>query len=264
MNPESNLCVPRITESFIDAVVTKIGGRRLSESEIEACAGQNADYLFSDAVAELKIFEEDGLEKKARQEKIAKALSARFILPPEVDLNLKTIDPEARPIVKELLREPIAKAVRKAAAQIKNTKRGLNLPLFSGILIAVNNGYSSLQADEFENLVLTCMRRDTSQVDFALCVTLSHHAGSFDYYTFCRVQGHTTHAGLVVPHESSFISTVGELFNQRMTEMMQQAMTEQFSVEQHLPPVASIHFEGAGVSFVRQAPEVSDSRFEKG
>jgi hypothetical protein len=264
MNSDANLCVPRITESFIDTVVASIGGRRLSESEIHTCAGQNADYLFHDAVAELKIFEEEGLEKKARQEKIAKALSERFILPPEVDLDLKTMDPDARPIVKELLREPIAKAVRKAAAQIKSTKRGLDLPLHSGVLIAVNNGYSSLQADEFENLVLTCLRRDTSQVDFALCVTVSHHAGAFDYYTFCRVQGHTNHAGLEIPHESAFRDAVGDLFNQRMTEMMQQVMTDQFSPEAHLSPVSGFNFEGAGVSFVRRAPGVPDSRFVKG
>jgi len=63
--------IPRITESFIDKAVEKIEGRRLNEGE-KSEGIQNADYILPGAVAELKILEEEGLEKKSRQNKIKK------------------------------------------------------------------------------------------------------------------------------------------------------------------------------------------------
>ena len=53
--------IPRITESFIDKAVEKIGARRLNEGE-KSEGIQNADYILPGAIAELKIVEEgDGV-----------------------------------------------------------------------------------------------------------------------------------------------------------------------------------------------------------
>ena len=80
--------IPRITESFIDKAVEKIGGRRLKKSE-KSEGFQNADYVLLGAVAELKIFEEEGLEKESRQDKIKKFLSDRFKLTREVEIYIR-------------------------------------------------------------------------------------------------------------------------------------------------------------------------------
>jgi len=70
--------------------VENIGGRRLNEDE-KSAGVQNADYILPGAVAELKILEEEGLEKESRQNKIKKFLSARYLLPKEVEIDIRTI-----------------------------------------------------------------------------------------------------------------------------------------------------------------------------
>jgi hypothetical protein len=172
--------------------------------------------------------------------------------------------PEARPLVKELLREPLSKSTTKAASQIKNTKKALELPLHSGIFIAVNNGYSSLESDEFENLVLSYLNRDTSQIDFAICITVTYHQGGFDSYVFCTTHGISKKSGLAVPYSEAFVSEVNSIFGQRMTDMMRSMMISQFSKDEHLPPVKDIVFKRDGIQFIRPAPAVPDSRFKNG
>ena len=96
------------------------------------------------AVAELKIIEEEGLEKESRQNKIKKFLSDRYLLPKEVGIDIRTIPDEIKPEFRQILGGPIQTAVKKAAKQIKETKALLKKDLDLGILIAVNNGYGSL------------------------------------------------------------------------------------------------------------------------
>ncbi len=253
--------IPRITESFINKVIEKAGGRRLFESEKKEGV-QNADYLLPGAVLELKIIEEEGLEKQTRQDKIQKLLTDNYILPEAVDIDIKRIPNEIKPEYKKILGGPIKTAVKKAAKQIKETKTHLNREFDLGILLAVNNGYASLPHDEFENLVLTYARRDTSQIDFILCSTVDHHQGDFDTYVFiashcCPIQG-----GLKFPKSDELIRIINEIFGEAMTYMMRNQLDPKLW-DNTLPPVTDIFFNGDGVKFIRKAPEVPDSRFSR-
>ena len=251
--------IPRITESFVDRAVEKIGGRRLHETEKRE-GFQNADYILPDAVSELKIIEEEGLEKESRQNKIKKLLQDRYILPKEVEIDIRRIPDEIKPEFREILGGPIQTAVKKAAKQIKQTKAHLKRKLDFGVLIAINNGYGSLPHDEFENLVLSYARKDTSQIDFVICSTVDHHQGDFDTYVFIASHCHPMKEGLQYPKSDDFIQAINELFGESMTYMMRNQMDPNLW-DSSLPPISDILFEGDGVTFVRRAPEVPDSRF---
>lgn len=253
--------IPRITESFVDKAVEKIGGRRLEE--IEKREGfQNADYILPGAVSELKIIEEEGLQKVSRQNKIKKLLADRYILPEEVDIDIRRIPDEIKPEFRQILGGPIQTAVKKAAKQIKETKAHLKKKLDFGVLIAVNNGYGSLPHDEFERLVLSYARKDTSQIDFVICSTVDHHQGDFDTYVFIASHCYPVVEGLQYPHSDDFIQAINEQFGESMTYMMRNQMDPNLW-DSNLPPISDILFEGDGVTFVRKAPEVPDSRFAK-
>ena len=253
--------IPRITESFIDKAVEKIAGRRLNESE-KSEGIQNADYILPGAVAELKIFEEEGLEKESRQNKIKKFLSNRYVLPKEVEIDIRTIPEEIKPEFRQILGGPIQTAVKKAAKQIKGTKALLKKNLDLGILIAVNNGYGSLPDNEFEKLVLLYARKDTSQIDFVICSTVDHHQGDFDTYVFISSHCYPVAEGLQYPKSDDFVQAVNELFGEAMTYMMQNQMDPKLW-DNNLPPISDILFEGEGVTYIRSAPDVPDSRFTK-
>ena len=253
--------IPRITESFIDKAVEKIGGHRLNENE-KSEGVQNADYVLPGAIAELKIFEEEGLEKESRQNKIKKFLSDRYKLPREVDVDIRRIPEQIKPEFSRILGGPIQTAVKKAAKQIKGTKALLKKNLDIGILIAVNNGYGTLPDEEFEKLVLLYAKKDTSQIDFVICSTVDHHQGDFDTYVFLTSHCHPVADGLQYPKADDFIQAVNELFGEAMTYMMQNQMDPNLW-NNNLPPISDILFEGDGVTYIRSAPEVPDSRFTK-
>lgn len=253
--------IPRITESFFDKVIEKAGGRRLSEIEKEEGVS-NADYLMPGAVLELKIIEEEGLEKQTRQDKIQKLLIDNYILPDVVDIDIKKVPDAIKPEYKKILGGPIKTAVKKAAKQIKETKSHLNRAFDLGILLAVNNGYASLPHDEFENLVLTYASRDTSQIDFILCSTVDHHQGDFDTYVFIASHCYQINSGLSFPKSDEIIQIINEIFGEAMTYMMKNQMDPKLW-DNTLPPVTDIIFNGEGVKFIRKAPDVPDSRFTK-
>ena len=66
---------PRVTETFIDRVIAKAGGHRLTKQEANYEKSRNADYLIDDYVFELKTLDEEGLEKENRQRKLANLFS---------------------------------------------------------------------------------------------------------------------------------------------------------------------------------------------
>lgn len=255
--------VPRITEGFMDLVVDTLGGRRPSKAERDFEQSKNADYLFPGGVGELKILEEEPLEKKARQDRIANELAAKYHLPPEVDLNIKHMNDYVKADYKELIGIPIKKAVKKAARQIAATKKHLGCSVHYGLLIAVNNGFGSLPHNEFDNLVLTYSRRETSQIDFILTTTVEYHQGDFDSYVFCYSEGYSVHGGMDNPLKTAFKKAVGDLFNERMTEMMRNQVKLMQKGKDILEPISDIQFDRDGVRFIRRAPAVPDSRFNK-
>lgn len=247
----------------MDKVTEAIGGRRLTTEERDFEQKKNADYLFQGAVAELKILEEDPLEKSERQDRIAKFFGDKYLLASEVDIDIKHLNDCAKADYKEIIGAPIKKAVKKAAAQIKATKAHLGRSFDFGVMIAVNNGFNSLPHDEFDNLVLAYCRRDTSQIDFILCTTVECHQDDFDTYVFCYSEGYSVMGGLDHPFRDAYQGAVGEEFNVKMTEMMRHQMELSAIGADLLSPVRDIAFERNGVRYIREAPGIPDSRFHR-
>jgi len=172
------------------------------------------------------------------------------------------LNEEAKADYKDIMGVPIKKAVKKATAQIKATKSHLGRILDFGVLIAVNNGFSSLPHDEFDNLVLTYCRRDPSQIDFILSASVGYQ-GEFDGYVFCNSEGYSIHGGISHPFREAYQAAVGDGFNLKMTEMMKNQLKLFALGKDLLAPFKDIVFERDGVKFIREAPRVPDSRGEQ-
>jgi hypothetical protein len=63
------------TERNFEDIIQKAGGRRLSEDESRETE-RNADFQLGQAIVELKLVNEEGLEKEERQRKIAEIFRA--------------------------------------------------------------------------------------------------------------------------------------------------------------------------------------------
>ncbi len=254
--------IPRISEGFLDDVVRRAGGERLDKVWNPPPGKKNADYLFPGAIAELKILEEEGLLKESRQDKVAKLLRALNSSGEDVELNFESLGASVRSELEDLLLEPIQGAVRKASKQLVETRASRRFGDRCAVLIAVNSGYSSLPAELFEGLVLRSCRKDTSQIDFLVCLSVRYHQGSFDAFVFFKRESFSVQRSTIWPEAEAFMHAATEKFGEAMTVMMRDQMNPNLW-EDHLAPVRDIIFERDGVTYVRRAREVPDSRFNR-
>jgi len=104
-------------------------------------------------------------------------------------------------------------------------------------------------------------QNDTTGIDHAVCITVDYHQGEFDVYVFCTVRCHAVHGGPAWREYKEFQTAVVDAFSRAMSQMMSGQLNPQFW-DSALKPVTDIRFERDGVTYVRQAPNVPDSRFE--
>jgi hypothetical protein len=174
---------PRISEKFIDTVVSDIGGQKLDEDG----TNKTADYLIEDWLFELKDLQEEGLEQKNRQTKLVKLFEPYFPSGDRIRISPEILTHEDQLKYFDIIGSPIQPQVKKASAQIKNTKANLKLNNAKAGLIYLNTGYGSLPHEMFEKCVERYARKDSRQFETIICIstwTLSNGFESMMYYAF--------------------------------------------------------------------------------
>ena len=254
--------IPRITESFIDGAIDKVGWKRYEDLKSISHGRLNADYIAPDSIIELKVFEEEGLDKENRRNKVAELLNSTSSDDRIVDISLDSTPLKSRRKLENIVSKPIQNAVKKASKQILQTKADLDRIDSLGVLIAVNNEYNYLNADNFEKIVVQRCKNDSSNIDYALCVTVDYHQGDFDAYVFCTARCHAIKEENLWINADKLIESINTSFAAAMTDMMANQMNPDFW-DASLPPVSDIRFERDGVIYIRAAPPVPDSRFTK-
>src|ERR1051325_11062585 len=155
---------------------------------------------------------------------------------------------------------PIQSAVKKASRQIRHSSEDLARESDVGVLLVVNNGYSYLNADNFEKLVVQRCLNDSTRINYAFCVTVDYHQGDFDAFIFCTTRGH----GIRDDDHWDVETALADRFQARFSDAMSKMMQDQLNPrlwKNHLAPLTDIRFESDGVRYVRKAPDVPDSRF---
>ncbi|WP_338413438.1 hypothetical protein [uncultured Sphaerotilus sp.] len=251
--------IPRISESFIDQVALDLGWQRTTDVYMPTKGRLNADYLAPGYVIELKILEEEALEKTERQRKISELYREHFPESFEVDIAFESAPQSIRRELERLVSGPIQTAVKKASRQIRETVEDTGRAGDEGIIIIVNNGFSYLNAEAFESLVTKRCTNDSSRIAHACCITVEYHQGGFDAFVFCTTRSRPIRSGTPWAHAEALREAVQARFNDAMTIMMTDQMNPKLWSEA-LTPVTDIVFEADGVKYIRRAPEVPDSR----
>jgi hypothetical protein len=243
-------------------VAHELGWGRYLDVHTPAIGRLNADYLADAAIIELKILEEEGLEKAERQTKLAKLFSLSGGHTEEVNISFETIPPAVHREVQKIVSMPIQTAVKKASQQIRHSGEDLTRERDAGVLLIVNNGYSYLNAENFERLVVQRCMNDSKRISYAFCVTVDYHQGDFDAFVFCTTRCHRIHTETPWPEENALVSVFQAHFDGSMTQMMRDQINPKFW-ENQLAPVTDIRFEANGIRYVHKAPEVPDSRLRE-
>ena len=109
-----------LTETDFDEVVLNVGGRRYADDpDIQEL---NCDYILEDTVIELKIIEEEPIEKTSKQEKLAVLFRSDI---KTVILNPLDLDYYGKRKYYQELASPIKGQLKKASKQLKKSANRL-------------------------------------------------------------------------------------------------------------------------------------------
>jgi hypothetical protein len=238
----------RISESFMTDVIIDAGGRRVIEDNSPQTS-LNADYLLGDFIFELKDLQEEAQEKEEHQAKIA-ALFAPY----SQGLTAVSVDPSLLSKADlwrylEILGGPLQRHVKKASKQVKATRTLLDRPDLRGGLILLNTGFSSYPHDLFAEQVERYAKKDSSQFEAVISITIWMETNGFDSYVFYRFSP----ADQGPPEVMAIRQAFDNRFRQMMTDLMRGLLPG--DVEQMLPrrPIA---FSVSGIDFNWEPPRI--------
>lgn len=236
---------PRVTEAFIDLVVTDIGGFRLPES------GDNrvADYRIEEWLFELKDLQEEGLEKSERQAKLAELFGKYAPAGGSLAIDPAILTEEEQRQYFDILSGPIQGQAKSASKQIRATKDALADDRLRGGLIFLNTGYGSFPPEAFGPLVDRFVAKDTTQIEAVLCVSTWSVTNGFDTEVFYRLHPDRPQHPIIDRLKEAFAARFMEV----MTSLARGELGPSVETSDPLKPVA---FEMNGLDFAWQPPRI--------
>ncbi len=241
--------VPRITEKFVDSVIERAGGRRLTPEECNHELTRNADYLLDDRILELKILGEEGLEVKTRQAKMAD-LFKRPVGPfSTIELDPAMLTDDGRRQYADIVGGTIQNVVKSASKQIRSTKEHLKREDLRGGVIVINTGYGTLHPDMLYPLAERYAAKDTTQVKDVVAISSWMVPGKlFDGTLYFQFEPREPTDPTLEKLERAFWDRVNEF----MTEFMRSGMLAKGELIDPLKPVT---FEQDGIVFISMPPD---------
>jgi hypothetical protein len=189
------LNLPRIRplseEADIDFVVMSAGGQRAHPDE-DRRALRNSDYLLGNSIIELKLLEDERLDKPEAQAKIANLFRPLDPDKPVIVIDPAKLDDSGRRTYANIMRAPIKNAVRSASGQLKQTKSEID-PRATTVMLVINNGLTTMGHEELLDHVVGRAKNDTNEIDAVVVAGCYLHGDGFDTYALWPIDCATIH-----------------------------------------------------------------------
>lgn len=254
----NQLRVAKVSEADFDQMIAAAGGRRcVQDSSVQA--NLNADYTLDDAFLELKLVEEEGLEKDSRRSKVAALFRVTQPGRPVVVLDPAQLDADGERRYFNIMAGPVQTAVKKAARQLESTRCEAGGD-WTRVVVAINNGYTALSHEEFKRVVLKSARHDpTKRIDTAVVGGIYHYSDQFDSYVLFPLE----ECPINISRRFQSFAKLKEQWD----AFSEQVMTSLIRGDDpnrrfEKMPVVDIAFDIDSVSYVKPAPKIGvPSRF---
>ena len=172
----------KLAEDDFDGIIESAGGKRLSINDSPE-KPPNADYIFDDAIIELKFVEKEGVERKERQQKLAGIFKQQFPGKPVVVLDPKLLDKQGKRNYYKAMLTPIKNHLTSANKQIKQTSQESEHEGKTKVVVLLNVGYGSLHHEEFKEIAFNRATNDTNHIDSLIVGGIYFYSDGFDFYT---------------------------------------------------------------------------------
>ena len=163
-----------LTENDFDEIISNAGGRRYTDDpKIQEL---NCDYVLDETVIELKITEEEPIDKKEKQKKFIE------LFPSNADTVILYPSDEQKYKYYRILESPIQNALKQASKQLQISAKNINAKL--RIAIIMNNGLYMVSKSEFEEIAIRKAQNDTSGIDILIICSMYYYSDQFDMRVF--------------------------------------------------------------------------------
>jgi len=228
-----------LTEKDFDEIIFDAGGRRYTEDlKIQEL---NCDYILEDVVIELKIIEEEPIEKKAKQQKLIELFPANaetVILYPTEKQKYKYF---------RILESPIQKALKKASKQLQQSAKKIDAKF--KIAIIMNNGLYMVSKEEFKEMAIKRAKNDTSGIDTLIVCSMYYYSDKFEMITLFDFDDIEIN-NIDYKNKKNIINKLRYSWNKKVEKYM----TEQFQKidsNRNKKPIKDIYFESDGIRYVK-------------
>lgn len=178
------LKLPRIRplseDCDIDFVISQAGGRRAHEDSNRKDT-RNSDYVLGQSIIELKLLNDERLEKPEAQAKIGSLFGALQPDRPVVVIDPTIIQQSDRYAYATIMQGSIKGVVRSAREQLKQSRREVDEDATT-VLFVVNNGFTALAHEELLDYVVTRARNDTDEIDGVVVAGCYLHGDGFETF----------------------------------------------------------------------------------
>lgn len=247
--------IRRLSEAEIETVIIRAGGKR-AHPDADRRSLRSADFVLGSSVIELKILEDEGLDKRERQQKLAKLFRERYPTRPTVVLDRGLLDPQGQRVYDRIVEGPVKTAVSSARQQLQQSRSEYNAA--STVLWIINNGYSSLRHSALMELVAKRARNDSSDIDAVIVSGAYFYSDTFDSFFLWPID--YTPINLDKPFQS--FKALRDAWNELAGDRMTALIREPAAVDDTKGPIVDLSFRLDGVTYVMPTPPMgSESSF---
>lgn len=239
--------IRRLSEAEIETVVIRAGGKR-AHPDADRRSLRGADFVLGTSVIELKILEDEGLDKPERQQKLAKLFRKRYPARPTVVLDRGLLDAQGQRAYDRIVEGPVKTAVSSARQQLLQSRSEHNVT--STVLWVINNGYSSLSHSTLMELVARRARNDSSNIDAVMVSGAYFYSDTFDSFFLWPIDCTPIHPDRPFQDFEALRNAWDGLAMDRMTALMREPAT----AHDTKGPVVDISFQLEGVTYVMPTP----------
>lgn len=244
-----------ISEAEIETVIIRAGGTR-AHPDADRRSEKGADFVLGSSIIELKILEDEGLDKPERQQKLANLFHGRFPTRPTIVLDPGLLDIQGQRAYDRIVEGPVKTAVSSARKQLQQSRSEHNAR--TTVLWVINNGYSSLSHSALIELVARRARNDSSDIDAVVVSGAYFYSDSFDNIFLWPID--CTPIYLDRPFQD--FEALRDAWNGLVSARMTALLHEPTVVAHTKGPVVDLSFRVEGVTYVMPTPPMGgESKF---
>lgn len=248
--PETPRIRPLSEDRDIDFVIAKAGGRRAHEDS-DRRQTRNSDYILGKSVVELKLLNDERLDKPEAQAKIGSLFGALLPNRPVVVIDPAAINKKERYAYATIMQGPIKGVVRSARAQLKQSRSEIGEGVTT-VLFVVNNGFTALDHKELLEHVANRARNDTDEIDAVVVAGCYLHGDGFDAYALWPIDCVSIHEARPFREFDALRTAWSALADRHMTEFVKGEHGRNAAKEAQ----TDIVFEWKGRTFVKPATRI--------